>query len=92
MEIKETIRNILVKVLKVKPEEIQDDVRLYDGLGVDSTEMVEVVILLGKTFGTEITPKEVNKFSTLNDIVNVVQTKFVPTKLTDANNRLESAY
>ncbi len=92
METKETIRNILVKVLKVKPEEIQDDVRLYDGLGVDSTEMVEVIILLGKTFGTEITPKEVNKFSTLNDIENVIQTKVIQTKVSNANNRLESAY
>ena len=87
MEIKETIRNILIKVLKVKPEEIQDDVRLYDGLGVDSTEMVEVIIIMGKTFGREITPKEVNKFSTLNDIVNVVRTK-----LANADNRLEPAY
>jgi acyl carrier protein len=92
MEIKETIRDILVKVLKVRPEEIQDDVRLYDGLGVDSTEMVEVIILLGKTFGTEITPREVNKFSTLNDIENVIQTKIIQTKVSNADNRLESAY
>jgi len=87
MEIRETIRDILVKVLKVKPGEIQDEVPLYDGLGVDSTEMVEVIILLGKTFGREITPKEVNKFSSLNDIEKVVRTK-----LANADNRLEPAY
>jgi acyl carrier protein len=92
MEIKETIKNILVKVLKVRLEEIQDDVRLYDGLGVDSTEMVEVILLLRKTFGTEITPQEVNKFSTPNDIENVIQTKVIQTKVSNADNRLESAY
>jgi len=87
MEIKETVRDILVKVLKVRPEEIQDGVRLYDGLGVDSTEMVEVVILLEKTFGARVTPKEVNKFSTLDDIVVAIQTQ-----LANATDRLELAY
>ena len=87
MEVRETIRNILVKVLKVKPEEIEDHVTFYDGLGVDSTEMVEVMIMLEKTFGTKLTPKEVNKYSTLNDIEKVIQTK-----LANADNRLEPAY
>jgi acyl carrier protein len=87
MEVRETIRNILVKVLKVKPEEIEDHVRFYDGLGVDSTEMVEVMIMLEKTFGTKLTPKEVNKHSTLNEIEKIIQTK-----LATADNRLESAY
>jgi acyl carrier protein len=87
MEIKENIKNILIKILKVRSEEIQSDVTLYDGLGVDSTEMVEIVIVLEKTFGTKLQPKEINKFSTLDDIEKVIQIK-----LTNADNRLEPAY
>jgi acyl carrier protein len=75
MEIKEKIKDVLVKLLKVKPEELQDDVKLYDGIGVDSTEMVETVIALEKEFGTKLSPKEITKFSTINEIEQVIQSK-----------------
>ncbi|MFA5356336.1 MAG: acyl carrier protein [Candidatus Omnitrophota bacterium] len=75
MELKEQIRNSLVKLLKVKPEELKDDVKLYDGIGVDSTEMVETVIGLEKEFGVKLNPKEITKFSTLNDIEQVLRSK-----------------
>ncbi|MBI4707372.1 MAG: acyl carrier protein [Candidatus Omnitrophica bacterium] len=72
---KEKIRNVISNLLKVKPEELKDDVSLQDSIGVDSTEMVETVIALEKTFSTKISPKEVTKFSTLNDIEKVISSK-----------------
>ncbi|MBI4982515.1 MAG: acyl carrier protein [Candidatus Omnitrophica bacterium] len=72
---KDKIRNVISSLLKVKPEELKDDVSLQDSIGVDSTEMVETVIALEKTFGTKISPKEVTKFSTLNDIEKVISSK-----------------
>ncbi|MBU1125942.1 MAG: acyl carrier protein, partial [Candidatus Omnitrophica bacterium] len=48
--------------------------------GVDSTEMVETVIALEKAFGTKISPKEVTKLSTLNDIEKVINGKLTPQK------------
>jgi acyl carrier protein len=75
MEIKEKIKDVFVTNLKIRPDELKDDIKLYDGLGVDSTEMVEVVIALEKAFGTKLSPKEITKFSTINDIEKVIQTK-----------------
>jgi acyl carrier protein len=75
METKAKIRDLLVKLLKVKPEELKDDLNLADGIGVDSTEMVETVIALEKEFGTKLSPKEITKFSTINDIEKVIQSK-----------------
>lgn len=72
---KEKIRDVLVNLLKVKPEELKDDVSLLDSIGVDSTEMVEACIALEKAFGTKISPKEVTKTSTLADIENVIRSK-----------------
>ena len=72
---KEQIREVLVKLLKVKPEELKDDASLQDSIGVDSTEMVETVIALEKAFNTKLSPKEITKFSTLNDIEKVIQSK-----------------
>jgi len=75
MEIKGQIKDTLVKLLKVRPEELKDDVKLYDGIGVDSTEMVEVIIALEKAFKAKLDPKEITKFSTLNDIEKIIQSK-----------------
>jgi acyl carrier protein len=75
MEMKDKIKDVLANLLKVKPEELKDDVKLYDSIGVDSTEMVETVIALEKEFGTKLSSKEITKFSTLNDIEKVIQSK-----------------
>lgn len=66
---------MLAKLLRVRPEELKDDVNLYDGIGVDSTEMVETVIALEKPFCTKLSPKEITKFSTINDIEKVIRAK-----------------
>lgn len=72
---KDKIKEILVKLIRVKPEELKDDVSLQDSIGVDSTEMVETVIALEKNFGVKLSPKEITKFSTINDIEKVIQSK-----------------
>jgi len=75
MEIKQKIKDTLVSLLRVKPEEIRNDARLCDGIGVDSTEMVEVVIALEKLFGAKFGAKDITKFCTVNDIEKTVQSK-----------------
>lgn len=74
MEAKEKVRETLIDLLRLKPQEVKDDVRLCDGIGVDSTEMVELVIALEKAFGKKLSPKEITKFCTVNDIARIVQT------------------
>ena len=75
MDTKNKIKDTLVKLLKVKPEELKDDVKLCDGIGVDSTEMVELVIALERSFSTKLSPKEITKFSTISDIEKVINSK-----------------
>lgn len=72
---KDKIKDVLVKLLKVKPDALKDDVSLQDSIGVDSTEMVEAVIALGKAFGSSLSPKEITKTSTINDIERVITSK-----------------
>ncbi len=75
METRAKIKEVLVSLLRVKPEELKDDINLCDGIGVDSTEMVEAVIALEKAFGIKLSAKEITKFSTINDIEKVIQSK-----------------
>ena len=75
MEIKGKIKDTLVNLLKVEPEELKEDVSLQDSIGVDSTEMVEAVIALEKAFNVKLSPKEITKFSSPNDIERIIQGK-----------------
>ncbi|MDD5196900.1 MAG: acyl carrier protein [Candidatus Omnitrophota bacterium] len=76
MATKEKIKEVLVNLLKVKAEELKDGVALQESIGVDSTEMVESVIALEKAFGVKLSPKEITKSSSIDDIEKVLQSKF----------------
>lgn len=62
-EIKTKAKAMLVEDLKipgVKPEEIGDDTALFgdEGLGLDSLDAVELVVLVQKYFGVQINNTE----------------------------------
>ncbi|MBU0548599.1 MAG: acyl carrier protein [Candidatus Omnitrophica bacterium] len=75
MDTKIKVKEILASLLKVKIEELKDDISLQGSIGVDSTEMVESVIALEKSFGVKLNIKEITKGSTINDIANNIQSK-----------------
>lgn len=75
MDVKQQIKDTIVSLLKIRPEELKDGVSLENSLGVDSTEMVEMIIALGKNFNIKIGEKEISKSSILEDIENVVKSK-----------------
>ncbi len=65
MSTKEQLKKMLIEELNledVKPEDIQDDAPLFrDGLGLDSLDAVEIVMLLKKHFGIELKSMEDSK-------------------------------
>jgi len=75
MSLEQGVRELIIEILSVQPEEIKMDEKLSDSLGVDSTEMVNVILALEKKFDLHIDDKQITKFSTLRDIIAVVETK-----------------
>jgi acyl carrier protein len=58
MTVKEKLKKIIVEELnleEIQPEDIEDDAPLFgEGLGLDSLDVVELVVLLEKHFGVEV--------------------------------------
>jgi acyl carrier protein len=75
MDTKAKVKDVIVKLLKVRPDEIKDGLSLEESLGVDSTEMVEVCIALQKEFKVSIQEKEVVKQHSLDEIAKVIDSK-----------------
>lgn len=75
MSLKEEVIQVIVDTLEVEKEELVEGKKLYDSIGVDSTEMVELTVALSKNFGIKVKADEVTKNSTPEDIVKVVEQK-----------------
>ncbi len=75
MALKEEVVNAIADILDVKADELADNEKLYDSIGVDSTEMVELCVSLGKRFGVKIATNEITKSSTPLEITALIEKK-----------------
>lgn len=77
-EIRKRLKEMIVKDLgleDVKPEEIGDDEALFgDGLGLDSLDAVEIVVLLQRNYGIEVKNMEQGReiFYSVNTLAEFV--------------------
>ena len=77
-EIRKKLKQLLVTSLSledIKPEDIKDDEILFgEGLGLDSLDAVEIVVLLQRNFGLEV--KDMNQgkkiFYSVDTLVNYI--------------------
>lgn len=76
------LKEILIEGLNLEditPEEIEDDLPLFgeDGLGLDSVDSIELVLIIEKEFGVKINdPKEYNTiFNSLNNLLAYINEK-----------------
>ena len=75
MSVREEVISIIAKTLDLEPSELSDDVSLYSGVGVDSTEMVEVTVALSKALGVKLVQGDISNKVPLKDIVAEIEKK-----------------
>ena len=71
----EKVKDIIVKQLGVKPEEVTEDANFTDDLGADSLDLVEVVMALEEEFEAPVPDEEAEKIKTVGDAVRVIDAK-----------------
>ena len=72
-EIKEKVTTFLVDELEIEESKIADDARLKEDLGIDSLEVVDVVVLVEDSFGYKMKPEDFKELKTLDDFCQFIQ-------------------
>ncbi len=75
MALREEVIDLICKTLDVGREEIKDDQTLYNSIGVDSTEMVELRVAINKSFGVNLEQGDITNKQSPNQIIEIVESK-----------------
>ncbi len=71
-EIKERIKGIISNSLEIEIDSIHSWASFVLDLGIDSLEMVGFIMALEKEFNMEIGDDDIEKFTTVDELVNYV--------------------
>ena len=74
-EIERKVIDFLVNELEIEEDKIQGDARLKDDLGIDSLEIVDVVVLVDQEFGFKMKPEDFKQIKTFDDFCNFISEK-----------------
>ncbi len=66
------IREIFAKNFSIKPEEVSPASKLYEELGLDSLDAVDLVLELQDLTGKKIKPEVFKGVRTVEDVINIV--------------------
>ncbi|HHT49999.1 MAG TPA: acyl carrier protein [Eubacteriaceae bacterium] len=69
----ETVKEIIVEQLGVKPEEVTLEASFLDDLEADSLDVVELIMAFEEEFDIEILDEDAENIKYVKDVVNYLQ-------------------
>jgi len=73
MENFEKVKEVLVDVLGVNPEDIKPESKFVDDLGADSLDLVELIMSFEDKFQIEISDTDAEKIVTVQDVLDYIE-------------------
>ena len=74
-EIEEKVRSFLIDDLEIDEDKIFGDAKLKEDMGIDSLDLVDIVVIVEKNFGFKIKPEEIAGVTTLNQFCDYIESK-----------------
>ena len=72
-ETADRVKKIVVEHLGVEQDKVTEDASFIDDLGVDSLDIVELVMAFEEEFGVEIPDDAAEKISTVKDAIDYIE-------------------
>lgn len=74
-DLENKVKAIFKKVLDIKESEIVPGSKIDESLGIDSTEMVEISVVIKKELGVNLAASELKKTHSFNEIIAILKSK-----------------
>ena len=75
IEIESKVNTFLIEEMEIEADLIHDDARLKEGLGLDSLDFVDIVVIIEKTFGFKIKPEDMSNVRTVREFYDFIASK-----------------
>lgn len=69
----EKLKELLVEELQIDEKDITLEAELSNDLNINSIELADLVLMCEEKFGIEIAEEDSNKFITVGDVVNYLE-------------------
>lgn len=85
-DIYQRVNNIFIEEFELEPEQLVPEATLYDDLGLDSLDAVDMVVALEKEFGVKMKDEEsIRSVRTLDDLYKLLLS--IHMQLTDSDKK-----
>lgn len=74
-KIEEIVKNFLIEDIEIEEDKITPEASLKDDLGIDSLDLVDIVVIVEKHFGFKIRPEEMTSVKTLSQFCDYIESK-----------------
>lgn len=69
------VKKIIANTLEISEKEIKEDSNLIADLGMESLDLVDLVVAFEEKFNCKIDDKDVKKLQTVKDVVTYIESK-----------------
>jgi acyl carrier protein len=74
-QLRETLLDVLEQETWERPANLTDDVKIREGLKLDSVDLLSVMLRVETQLGINLTSGDFEKVVTVGDLLNVIQSK-----------------